>query len=330
MPALTQMSATEARAAGYTRKAWLDAVRKRQYQPNALPPQLRKPQPVKFSPSYPCAFRGRRIGTTECATCGGRTQDVETFACEKHGKCTIKTLPREKGISTCQVCDDRQLFREEVPFADYMNKYEGRTAWVIGSGPTGYDYKSLVDVTDPVFTINNWAWVQQYVPHDEQFWFALDSECQPWLPDLRGVAVLDLNEEEHGGSKWGKDRKSAYLIGAKKVCFWQSTPGMSQHGPNQKYLEQTREELRDSRRLYRYQITIMPLIHFAWYCGFTTLNLVGCEGNGTPDRMYDERGLGRIRTGPPIYRSYQSARIEQDRVMGLLGIEANYVGSLQE
>lgn len=327
MTDLATMSVVEARHAGYSRAAWLSAVSKTR--PASAPTvQVPKAKPPPFNPNYPCAHRGGKVGTTPCRTCGG-TEQLDMHACSKHGRCTIRKLANDKSVRLCQLCKDRQLFEEEVPFAGYMDRYAGRTGWVIGSGPTTFDYRELADVTDPVFTINNWAWTQQYVRHDDQFWFALDSELQSWLPDLKGVAVLDLNEEGGGGSKWGKDRKSAFLVGGKKMCFWQSTPGLAggkNYDTNQHLLDQPKDVLQQTKRLYRYKCTIIPLLHFAWYAGFTALNLVGCKGDTEPGRMYDERGLPYIRTGSPQYRNYRPVRKEQDKLLERWGITATYIG----
>lgn len=53
-----------------------------------------------------CIYRGAELGLEECASCNGNVR-VKTFACGKHGCCSIE---KDVGAKVCNKCVDRQAF----------------------------------------------------------------------------------------------------------------------------------------------------------------------------------------------------------------------------
>jgi hypothetical protein len=214
-------------------------------------------------------------------------------------------------------------FAREIPFAAYNNKYAGQSCFVIGRGPTEFDYNRLADVSDPVFFINDAICLEKYT-RAETFFFAHDGRMRIWLDgSIRATAVLPVDG---------------------KIPF--DTPGdLLQHRGNVVYyhwremnkralLNTSREQLSCQKTLFLHSGTIHPLLHFVWYCGFAKVNLVGCDGINSPEVLadqlhapdgYDSRLQNRSLTKPSW--TYTGIRRAQDLLMALFGLEAHYLGT---
>lgn len=55
----------------------------------------------------------------------------------------------------------------ELDFSSYMDRFKGQTGWVVGRGPTLFDYGRLASVRGPIFFVND-AVSQECHLSDEQ------------------------------------------------------------------------------------------------------------------------------------------------------------------
>ncbi|HET6251512.1 MAG TPA: hypothetical protein VFE47_27755 [Tepidisphaeraceae bacterium] len=214
-------------------------------------------------------------------------------------------------------------FAHEVAFADYNNKYAGKGCYIVGRGPTGFDYARLADVTDPVFFINDAVCLEKHVS-SETFFFAHDARMRIWLNgSIRATAVLPID------GKIFVDSPGDVLKHRDNVVFyyWREMDRRA-------LLTATRDEVARLKILYLHSGTIHPLIHFIWFCGFKRVRLIGCDGInsseiltsqcGAPDG-YDAR-LTNMSLTCPLWH-YDSIRRTQDLLISLFGLEATYIGT---
>lgn len=154
------------------------------------------------------------------------------------------------------------------PWHSLCNLHTGRPAIVVGKGP------SLG------------TWVQRGCPH----------------PD--GAVVIAINEAAHVIHAAGKTpdyavsnhRRDYYVdVPTQWVVSLPEPPGDYQaplwvkpnwaahwflHVHGRDLLNQTREDLADTRLLYNQSCSVQPAIHFAFYLGCASLVLVGVDGAG--------------------------------------------------
>ncbi len=225
-----------------------------------------------------------------------------------------------------------------VPFGDFNGRYSGRTCCIIGRGPTRFDYTRLRQMADPVFFINDAVCLEKFVRTDS-FFFAHDHQLRPWLDgSIRSTAVLPVEG---------------------KVLSWMPRPPMRHSGPVVLYhrviedrgglLAMNRQQIAGRAGLFVHSGTIHSAIHFAWFCGFTRIVFIGCDGiNPAGDRRavgtavvrttavgttvvgtapdgYDPRLENRSRSLPDC--RYDNVRKAQDLMTALFGIEAVYAGT---
>jgi len=293
------------------------------------------PPPFQLNP--PCVFRGPFQKEVDCPTCGG-TVKVKTFHCAVHGLCNLgkKRLPG-LGVPCVGGCDRRQQHDGRthlIPFPSFKDKYAGREGWIIGRGPTPFDPEALRQVTDPIWFINEAIDWERYVAHDDSFGISLEwRKFKDWAYRCKSVVMMGfLEPHEAAGIK-------------RLVMFKHVAPGAgggptSVKGGNWFRLAQSANELAESRMLYQYGSSMLPAIHFAWFCGIRTLNLVGCDGLATELRsglamtslesalaynpnlpVFDDDGNGRSGGIHPLLRK------RHDAAMQRLGIKANYLFS---
>ena len=197
----------------------------------------------------------------------------------------------------------------ELPFSSFNNKYADRSCWVVGRGPTDFDYNDLADVTDPVFFINDAICLEEYA-RSETFFFAHDIQTRIWLDGaIKSTAVLPLDG---------------------LVLRHADETGLNHTGPvvyyrrGEKYREQllqrTRDQVAAGGELFVHTGTIHSLVHFVWFCGFRRIIYVGCDGK----RGYDPRLQNRSNSSPGVYKTIHRA---QELLTKLFGIEAVYRGT---
>jgi hypothetical protein len=211
----------------------------------------------------------------------------------------------------------------QLPFESFSNKYAGRSCYVVGRGPTEFDYQRLADVTDPVFFINDAVCLEKYVS-TETFFFAHDARMRIWLNgSIRATAVLPID------GKLMVDAHQDHLSHTGGVVFyyWREIS-------RRVLLSATRDEIAALKILFLQSGTIHPLLHFAWYCGFSRVNFVGCDGINSREVLaetcnapdgYDSRLQNNSLTCPGW--TYDSIRRTQDLLMHWYKMEALYLGT---
>ena len=214
-------------------------------------------------------------------------------------------------------------FATELKFADFNNRYAGRSCYVVGRGATEFEYADLYRIDDPVFLINDAACLAPQMSA-ETFFFAHDPHMLPWLDgSLSCTAVLPIDGKvfspppaeplKHAGPvvyyHWRTDHTSAVL-------------------------RQSRDEIAGTGTLYTHTGTVHSVLHFIWYCGFETVNVIGCDGIDEVDPGYailrsidgyDPRLANRSQSA--VWCSYERIRKRQDELIAELGLKANYLGT---
>ncbi len=210
----------------------------------------------------------------------------------------------------------------EISFPRFNNKYAGRSCYVVGRGPTLFNYEELARVSDPIFFLNDAVCLEKYAT-SETFFFAHDKKMLPWLNGaVRSTPVLPIDgnlfrdppaELAHGGP----------------IVFYRWVIGN-----RVELLKKSRDEIADSKQLYTQTGTIHSLIHFVWFCGFRQVNFIGCDGIDKHDlprcnvpsaNGYDVRLQNLSRSSP--WWHYTMIRNTQDQLTALLGLESIYCGT---
>jgi hypothetical protein len=200
-----------------------------------------------------------------------------------------------------------------IDFASFHGKYAGRTCYLIGRGPTAFDYHSLTDVSDPIFFINDAVSLETHAC-SETFFFAHDAQLLVWLN--------------------GKSRSTAVLPIDGKI--FRQTPGITLHHTGglvfyhwreqskEDLLTMTRDQIADLKQLYTHTGTIHSALHFIWFCGFKRVRFVGCDAGGG----YDPR-IANL-SGSTARSEYTTIGQAQKILTQLFGLEAEYLGRNEE
>jgi hypothetical protein len=210
--------------------------------------------------------------------------------------------------SKCSADGARFPMALQIPFSDFNNKFENGTCYVVGRGPTAFDYRQLGDVSDPVFFINDAVCLEKYA-QGETFFFAHDSQTRVWLDGaVKGTAVLPMDGLVL--------RDVAGALGhAGPVVFYRRG-----EREREELLRMSRDELATREELFVHTGTMHSLVHFLWFCGFGKAVFIGCDGQ----RGYDSRLQNRSCSSPGEYRTIRRA---QELLTTLFGIEAVYLGT---
>lgn len=199
----------------------------------------------------------------------------------------------------------------EIPFGAFNGKYAGRACYVVGRGPTEFDYEKLGDVEEPVFFINDAVCLEKYV-RSESYFFAHDAVMGVWLDGrIKSTAVLPMEGNflrETSGLTFGHGGK---------VVFYRSL-----ETKREQLLLLSRDRIAELGRLYMHSGTVHSVIHFIWYCGFGRVNFIGCDcGNGGYDRR-----LENLSESTSCF-DYTAIGKAQGLLIALLGLEAVYLGT---
>lgn len=218
----------------------------------------------------------------------------------------------------------RRLFarNEFIPFDMFNSRYAGRACYIVGRGPTTFDYTQLGSVDDPVLFINDAVSLERHV-RGESFFFAHDAPLEIWLTrGLKSTAVLPV-----GGKLWKKLDEAKFNHGG-AISFYAWNTGCQIHP-----LNLTRDELARVQELSRHCGTIHSLLHFVWYCGFTRVNFIGCDGINDVWQLnalaaptgYDSRIENLSATAP--WFQYSEIRQVQDELCKRFGFQVKYLGT---
>jgi hypothetical protein len=211
----------------------------------------------------------------------------------------------------------------QLSFSDFNNKYPGRTCYVIGRGPTTFDYRDLANIAEPIFFINDAVCLEKHAS-SETFFFAHDIEMRTWLDgSMRSTAVLPVN-----GTILG-DAPGISLPHAGPLVFYHR-----EEENREALMRMTRDQLADEASLFGHSGTIHSLLHFVWYCGFRKIIYIGCDGINQHHTLrtlcgsedgYDARLQNRSNTSPGWH--YIQIRRVQELLTALLGIQTMHVGT---
>ncbi len=165
-------------------------------------------------------------------------------------------------------------------FAELKNRHAGKTAYIIGTGPSldGFDFAS-VGPDDFVIAIHRAAFVVPDLPC-EGFWQVLDdgwamgvpglwSECLQAIVD--GLAVGLFKDPLNVPPKL-KNAASKIPESETIVRFSGGIKG------NWKELDLTRDQVAEYGRLFTYAGSGATAVHAAWYMGAASMVLVGLDG----------------------------------------------------
>jgi hypothetical protein len=213
----------------------------------------------------------------------------------------------------------------DVPFSEYENRYAGRTAIVVGKGPTLYDYTALAETGAPVFFVNDAVALEKHVaPGESSFLFAHDPIMTVWFTrGIKSVAVIPEDGKVVAG------RSDPALAPAGDVVFyrWRTSA-------QETVLGWDRHTLAETRELYTDCGTIHSCLHFVWYCGFSSVRFVGCDGITSDPRVaplgdaatgYDKRIANASNSAP--WGAFTRIRREQDRLCRHFGFDVEYWGT---
>ena len=208
-----------------------------------------------------------------------------------------------------------------VPFSVFNNRYAGGSCHVVGRGKTDFDYNLLADVEEPIFFINDAISLETRAEKAETFFFAHDAQLLAWLDgSIRSTAVLPLT-----GKMFPHGSNTVIQHAGPLVYYrWRKTDKES-------LLQMTRDQIMAAAELYNHSGTIHSLLHFAWYCGFSRLTFIGCDGADhtelqTDRNLYDPRLENRSGSVPAPW-NYAKIRSAQDLLATLFGFETIYLGT---
>jgi hypothetical protein len=214
-------------------------------------------------------------------------------------------------------------FARHVPFANFKNRFPGGTCYVVGRGPTTFDYQKLAEISQPVFFINDAVCLEKYT-RSETFFFAHDIEMRVWLNgSMKSTAVLPSN--------------GTILDGEPEAVLGHTGPVVLYHRQDEdreELMRMNRDQLADAAALFGHSGTIHSLLHFVWFCGLRQIIYIGCDGINQKHLLanncgskdgYDPRLLNRSHTAPGWH--YIQIKRVQDLLTGLLGISTSHLGS---
>jgi hypothetical protein len=211
---------------------------------------------------------------------------------------------------------------QHTPFASFNNKYPGQTCYIVGRGPTTFDYDELKEIAEPIFFLNDAVCLEKHA-RSETFFFAHDAAMRVWLNGaMKSTAVLPRN---------GTILESAPEVlahGAPLVLYHR------QDEDREALMRMTRDQLADAAALFGHSGTIHSLLHFVWFCGFRRIIYIGCDGINQKHTLaslcgskdgYDPRLQNRSHTSPGWH--YIQIRRVQDLLTALLGVETTHLGT---
>jgi hypothetical protein len=201
----------------------------------------------------------------------------------------------------------------EIPFQSYLQKYANQACIIVGRGPTTYDYQQLGESTNPIFFINDAVCLEKHA-RGETFFFAHDPQLLSWMDGrIQSTAILPID-----GKLFGAPIQSSFDHTGNVVFYhWRQEK-------KEDLLLMNREQIAQLKQLYTHTGTIHSVLHFAWFCGFTKVTFIGCDGitvgTGYDPRLVNISGSIAGSTYPAIIRA-------QRLLTTLFGFQATYLGS---
>jgi hypothetical protein len=212
-------------------------------------------------------------------------------------------------------------YAEQVHFATLNNRYQGQGCYVIGRGPTDFDYAELGKVSEPVLFINDAVCLETYC-RSETFFFAHDAQMLPWLNGkLKSTSVVPID------GKVFRQTPGISLGHTGKIIYYR---WRDENAEQLLYLN--RDQIAEVNQLYTHTGTIHSVLHFIWFCGFTRISFVGCDCINRGDLPaalrttdgYDHRLKNLSKSSAGDYTAIGRA---QSLLTTLFGFEAIYRGT---
>lgn len=146
---------------------------------------------------------------------------------------------------------------EIIAFESFNNAFAGRACYVVGRGPTEFDYETLADVDQPIFFINDAVCLEKFA-RSETFFFAHDPQLLVWLDGkVKSTAVLPID------GKVFVDTPGIQLNHAGKVVFYHWRENQKED-----LLHMDRDQLAQAAS---YTLTPELCIHYCISCGTAAL-----------------------------------------------------------
>lgn len=169
---------------------------------------------------------------------------------------------------------------------------------------------------------------------------SLDAWIQAGMPKKEGSVMIGINHAAfigpcdygittHGNFPEFGDIPTRWIIGLpltdnnpRDARVWHRRPWVHSwfvhtHAQNDHVLQQTRDEIAESRMLWGRNNSGNNAVHLAWYLGATSLMFVGCEGTPEYAQACDTMpGIRPLQTAAAFH--YPNYRQTNDHVAGVL------------
>jgi hypothetical protein len=195
----------------------------------------------------------------------------------------------------------------EIKIKEFKNKYAGRACFLVGSGPTKFDYKELSNTQDIIFFINDTINFEKYT-NNESFFFTHHPDtffnqvhksiffC-PTHYIRRHLSTNERFDNKNDDYEYKVKSTTAKNVVFHKIFSNCSYPdslkniSFEQTGfPNWAF---DKNQIIEKNALLAHNGSITTLIHFIWFAGFEQVKIIGCNPFFTPDHRYDKR-ISRI------------------------------------
>ncbi len=199
-----------------------------------------------------------------------------------------------------------------LPLSDYLNKYVGCTAHIIGKGKTKYDYADLANVEGPVLFINDAVIMESHLTIQDSFVFFLDQRQRPWLErPLRSIIVT-----HHHVCRDPSLHPTWHAHPDNRIVKWTPVRG---------YIP--REQMAGQNQVYTEHGTITPALSFAYMTGIKSVKFIGCDGfNDKRQPAYDVRMPTLAKDSQPGWW-YQKIRFSQEQFCKHHSIKFEYLAT---
>lgn len=223
------------------------------------------------------------------------------------------------------------------------------TAYIIGKGPTHYDYSNIGKIDNPIFFINESALLSEEYPRNMKsrtFMFAQDRSTHKAMKDSSQYNCV-IPDWPNNHKKYHKDfiDDDGNRVGDYAIIFDRKKRERSKCGEfirrglfkssdcTQVATDKDRDSLEGTNYLPNLVGTIRCAVYFAFYTGISHIVLVGCDGIHKKDWegmglwSYDERLRDMISSKP--YGSNNKHRDKAEFMMKRFGISYKFMGSPQ-
>lgn len=185
------------------------------------------------------------------------------------------------------------MLKEKTPLSAFKDKFT--EAFIIGSGPTSFDYDvELPKITEPVFFVNDTYRLSHLCQSDHQYFFTHHiskfTQVEPITVFIQ--RMFDQDSPDYQGVLYSQFKPANNYIG---VDAQANDEIVSEWFLNHFNLRD-KDEVSKKNRLLACFGSATTAIHFAWFSGCKKVTFVGCN----PDSNTNDYDL-RIRKGKMAY-----------------------------